>query len=228
MRQARTLETGSVDLSAFNTNSVLELSMPLFVQLKGEASNAATGSAVYRLGNTVIGAIHGYANNNLLFNTANHQSETSAAVSHSFGSFYVEGQIGYVSINNDIHHLSDLSGVRSQITLGIDSEFVSPFAQVSHHTLTSVHGSTIKTISTYIGFNKDIVKLTADTYSIDTRLWTKAGLIKSQNIESTGELCGSIEWSSSLKLNNGIMFSTNLDLNTISGSTTGLKISLDR
>ena len=73
----------------------------------------------------------------------------------------------------------------------------------------------------------DILKLTADTYSIDTRLWTKAGLIKSQNVESTAELCGSIEWSSSLKLNNGVMFSTNLDLNTISGSTTGLKISVD-
>jgi hypothetical protein len=241
LRQARTAATGLVDGRAFKLNGALgqsiELGMPLFVQLKGDVSSAksteaATGSVAYRLGNTVIGAIQGYANSGAGFSTDSRQLETSVVASHSFGSFFVEGQVGSVSAN-DIH-LSDWSGYRSQITLGLDAEFVSPFVQLAHRQLDRSGVFNLSETTGYVGLDAEVAKLAADTYSIDTRLLAKAGYgsknlsSNSKDLGSTTGFSGSVEWSSSLNLNSGVTFSSNLALDTLAGSSAAVNVSLDR
>jgi hypothetical protein len=240
LRQARTATTGLVDGRAFNMNGVtgqsVELGLPLFVQLKGDVSSAksteaATGSVAYRLGNTVIGAIQGYANSGAGFGTDSRQLETSVVASHSFGSFFVEGQIGTVSAN-DVH-ISDWSGDRSQVTLGLDTEFVSPFVQLTHRQLDR-SGLDLSETTGYVGLDIDIAKLAADTYSVDTRLLAKAGYgskawsAGSKDLGSTTGFSGSVEWSASLNLNSGVTFSSNLALDTLAGSSAAVNVSLDR
>jgi hypothetical protein len=101
-RDARTSLSGRVDGRGFAMNGVngqaVDLGMPLFVQLKGDvsgakATEAATGSVAYRLGNTVIGAIQGYANSGEGFGFEGRQLESSVVASHSFGGVFLEGQV---------------------------------------------------------------------------------------------------------------------------------------
>jgi hypothetical protein len=240
LRTARTAATGLVDGSAFKMNGVagqsVELGLPLFVQLKGDVSSAkateaATGSVAYRLGNTVIGAIQGYANSGAGFGIDSRQLETSVVASHSFGSFFVEGQIGSVSATEV--HTSNWSGLRSQVTLGLDTTFVSPFVQVAHRQLDR-SGLNLNETTAYVGLDAEVAKLAADTYSIDTRLLAKAGYgsknwsANSKDLGSTTGFSGSVEWSTSLNLNSGVSFGTNLSLDTLAGSSAALNVSLDR
>jgi hypothetical protein len=240
LRQARINATGSANLAGFKMNGVagqsVDLGLPLFVQLKGDVSSAkateaTTGSVAYRLGNTVIGAIQGYANSGAGFGTDSRQLETSVVVSQSFGSFFIEGQIGSVSAT-DVH-LSDWSGLRSQVTLGLDTTFVSPFVQLTHRQLDRSGVFDLSETTAYVGLDMDIAKLAADTYSIDTRLLAKAGYGSkhwvggSKDFGSTTGFTGSVEWSASLNLNSGVAFSSNLALDTTTGSSAGLTVSLD-
>lgn len=240
LRTARTAATGLVDGSAFKMNGVagqsVELGLPLFVQLKGDvssakATDAATGSVAYRLGNTVIGAIQGYANSGAGFGIDSRQLETSVVASHNFGSFFVEGQIGSVSAT-EVHN-SNWSGLRSQVTLGLDTTFVSPFVQVAHRQLDR-SGLNLNETTAYVGLDAEVAKLAADTYSIDTRLLAKAGYgsknwsANSKDLGSTTGFSGSVEWSTSLNLNSGVSFGSNLSLDTLAGSSAALNVSLDR
>jgi hypothetical protein len=241
LRQARTAATGLVDGSAFKMNGVagqsVELGLPLFVQLKGDVSSAkatetTTGSVAYRLGNTVIGAIQGYANSGAGFGTDSPQLETSVVASHSFGSFFLEGQVGTVSAT-EVHN-SNWSGLRSQVTFGLDTAFVSPFVQLAHRQLNRDDEYALNDKTAYVGLEMEIANLATDTYSIDTRLLTKVGYgsknwsKESRDLGSTSGLTGSVEWSASLNLNSGVAFSSNLALDTVSGSSAGLTVSLDR
>ena len=241
LRQARMGTNGSVDLRSVKLNGVagqsVELGMPLFVQLKGDVSSAkateaATGSVAYRFGNTEIGAIQGYANSGDGFGIDSRQLETSVVASQSFGSFFIEGQIGSVSAT-DVH-LSDWSGLRSQVTIGLDTEFVTPFVQLTHRQLDRSGVFDLSETTAYVGLDVDVAKLAVDAYSIDTRLLAKVGYgskdwsAGSKDVGSTTGFSGSVEWSTSLNLNSGVAFSSNLALDTTAGSSAGLTVSLDR
>lgn len=239
LRTARTAATGSLDLTTFKINGVfgqsIELGQTLFVQLKGDVSSAkltelATGYVAYRLGNTVIGAIQGYANSGAGFGTDSRQLETSVVASHSFGSFFVEGQIGSVSAN-DVH-LTDWSGYRSQITLGLDTEFVSPFVQITYRQLNRDGFYCLNETSGYIGLDMDVANLKADTYSISTHLLTKIGcssnewLSQSKEDGSTSGFKSSLEWSGLLNINNGARFKADLCFGIVRGVVVGFHASL--
>jgi len=241
LRQARTASTGSANLAGFKMNGVagqsVDLGLSLFVQLKGDVSSAkateaTTGSVAYRLGNTVIGAIQGYANSGDGFGIDSRQLETSVVASQSFGSFFIEGQIGSVSAT-DVH-LSDWSGLRSQVTIGLDTEFVTPFVQLTHRQLDRSGVFDLSETTAYVGLDVDVAKLAVDTYSIDTRLLAKVGYgskdwsAGSKDVGSTTGFSGSVEWSTSLNLNSGVAFSSNLAIDSSAGSSAGLTVSLDR
>lgn len=80
----------------------------------------------------------------------------------------------------------------------------------------------------------DIASLTADTYALTTRLTTKVGYGEKhwkdteKALGSTRGIAGSVTWSAALNLNSGVSFTTNLNLDTASGSNAGLNISLNR
>jgi hypothetical protein len=240
-RDARTSLMGRVDGRGLSVNGVsgqaVDLGMPLFVQLKGDvsgakATEAATGSVAYRLGNTVIGAIQGYANSGEGFGFEGRQLESSVVASHSFGGVFLEGQVGSVSAANV--HNSDWNGVRSQLTIGLDTSFVSPFVQVSHRQLDRDGIYKLNETVGYVGLDMDVANLAADTYSFNTRLLTKVGYGEkswsngSKDLGSTSGVRGSVEWTGGMNLNSGISFSTNLGLDTLRGSSAGLKVSLER
>jgi hypothetical protein len=241
LRTARTALTGQLDTHAFAMNghqgTQLDLGLPLFVQLKGsvdggKSTDTTTGSVAYRLGNTVIGAIQAYANSGNGFGLDGRQLETSVVASHSFGGFFVESQLGAVSANNV--HTADWSGVRSQVTLGVDTQFVSPFIQVAHRQLDRNHTYALNDTAAYVGLDVEIAGLTTDAYRIDTRLLTKVGVGSkdwthgSKAVGSTTGFEGSVEWSGSLTLNSGVSFSTNLGLDTVAGSAAKFNISVER
>jgi hypothetical protein len=137
-----------------------------------------------------------------------------------------------VSANNV--HTADWSGVRSQVTLGVDTQFVSPFIQVAHRQLDRNHTYALNDTAAYVGLDVEIAGLTTDAYRIDTRLLTKVGVGSkdwthgSKAVGSTTGFEGSVEWSGSLTLNSGVSFSTNLGLDTVAGSAAKFNISVER
>lgn len=117
--------------------------------------------------------------------------------------------------------------------MGLDTEFVSPFVQLTHRQLDR-SGLDLNETTAYVGLDMDIAKLAADTYSVDTRLLAKAGCgskawsVESKDLGSTTGFSGSVEWSASLNLNSGVSFSSNLALDTLAGSSAAVNVSLDR
>jgi hypothetical protein len=242
LRHARNGDTttGSVSLNGLSINDVagdsIELGIPLYVKLKGnvsssKATEAATGSVAYRLGNTVIGAIQGYANSGEGFGVEGRQYETSLAVSQSFGAFFIEGQLGSVSAT-DVHQ-SNWSGMRSQVTLGVDTEFVSPFVQITHRHL-GRDGLDLKQTTGYVGLEMDVANLKSDSYSVDASLLAKVGYGEkawseaSKHLGTTSGMSGSVEWKGSLHLNTGISFNTSLSLDTTSKTSASVQFSVER
>jgi hypothetical protein len=57
---------------------------------------------------------------------------------------------------------------------------------------------------------------------------SKAWSLGSNDLGSTTGFSGSVEWSSSLNLNSGVTFSSNLALDTLAGSSAAVNVSLDR
>jgi hypothetical protein len=241
LRNVRLSRNGGVEASALYVNnssgSRIELEMPLFVQLNGNVSdnkrtNAVNGSIIYRWSNTLLGIVQGYANNGKGFEAKSGQLETSLLASHSFGTFFMEGQIGKVSIA-DVYS-RDWSGYRSQLKLGIDTKFASPYIEVALRQLNRDDSFKLNETSGYIGLEMEIADLQADAYSLSTHLTTKIGygsknwLLGTSVYGTTSEVLGSLEWSGSFNLNNGACFKANLNLGITGGSTFGIQGSLTR
>jgi hypothetical protein len=242
MRDTRTGSGGGqIDLRGLSVSGVsgdtVTLGLPLFVQMKGsvdsgKTTEAALGSVAYRLGNTVVGALQAYANRGVGFGLEGQQFESSVMMSHSFGSVFLEGQLGSVSAS-DVH-FSDWLGLRSQVTLGLDTAYVSPFVQVTYRQLDRDGHHQLKDTTASVGLDMDISSLSGDTYHIDSRLLTKVGYGEkawSQGSRDLGHvtgLQGSVEWSASLNLNSGITFSTSLGLDTVLGSNAGITVRLEQ
>ena len=224
LRTARTALVGQLDTRSFSMNghqgTQLNLGLPLFVQLKGsvdggKSTDATTGSVAYRLGNTVIGAIQAYANSGNGFGLDGRQLETSVVASHSFGNFFVEGQLGAVSAKEV--QFKDWSGVRSQVTLGYDFDTVSPFVQLTHRDF----GDRTDTAA-YAGVEMDLSEFKIPEATFSTHLLTKVGH------HSMNGFSGSVEWSGSLTLNSGIAFTTHLTLGSPSESNAGFTVSFSQ
>ena len=222
--RAGRLGASGLDATALTLNGVsgnrVDLGLPLFVQLKGsvdggKSTTGTTGVVAYRLGNTVIGAVQAYANSGEGFGSDSRQLEISVVASHSFGGFFVEGQLGAVSANNV--HTADWSGVRSQVTLGYDFDTVSPFVQLTHRDF----GDRTDTAA-YAGVEMDLSEFKIPEATFNTHLLTKVGH------HSMNGFSGSVEWSGSLTLNSGVSFSTNLGLDTVAGSAAKFNISVER
>jgi hypothetical protein len=222
-RSARQGVTG-VDASQLHMNGVsagkVEMVLPIFIALKGKIDGArstagTSGTVAYKLGNTVFGLIQAYANTGDGFEVVSHQSETSVAVSQSLGSVFLEGQVGYI-VTQNVHN-ADMSGNRYQLSVGFDTQYVSPFVQVVYRDFGAVNNT-----AAYVGAELNLDKLTMDSYSLDMSLTAKAGY------DSKKEFVGSAEWSASLNLNSGISFKTDLTLGTNEGSAYGLNASISR
>ena len=239
MRQARVGKSG-LDARNLSLNGVsadrIDLEMPLFVELKGnitsaKTTDALTGSVAYRLGNTVIGAIQAYANSGAGFGTEGHQLETSMLVSHNVGAFFIEGQLGGVS--GDQVHISDWSGMRAQVTVGVDTQFVSPFVQVTHRQLDRNEMFALNETAAYIGLDMDIGAIKTEAYTLNSRLLSKVGYGAlnwnegSKFLGSTTGFSGSVEWSGALCLNSGVRFNTHLNLDATSKVSIGLHVSVE-
>lgn len=220
---ARKGSTGA-DATSFNVNGVsgakVELGLPLYVQLKGsvdhgKSTNLTTGTVTYKLSNTVVGALQSYANAGAGFGTDGCQLETSVVASHSFGPLFIEGQLGSVSAT-DVR-FKDWSGVRSQLTLGVDTAWGSPFVQVTHRDF-----GDRTDMATYAGLEVDLSELKAESYSFSTHVLTKIGH------HSVHGLTGAVEGSGALTLNSGLSFSTNLTLATAAEPSARLNFTLER
>lgn len=213
-----------VDASQLQINGAspgkIEMALPISINLKGKIDGAkstamTSGSAAYKLGNTVFGVVHAYANKGEGFESNSHQFETSVAISQSIGNVFIEGQAGYVGTQQ--FHTVDMSGNRYQLSIGFDTQYVSPFLQVAYRDF-----GTISDKAAYIGAEVSIERLKADIYNLDMSLNAKVGR------DSKSEFTGSLEWSASLNLNSGVMFKTDMTLGTNEGSTFGLTANLNR
>jgi hypothetical protein len=160
------------------------------------------------------------------------QLETSMLVSHNVGAFFIEGQLGTVSA--DQVHISDWSGMRAQVTVGVDTQFVSPFVQVTHRQLDRNEMFSLNEIAAYVGLDMDIAAFKTEAYTLNSRLLSKVGCCAlnwsegSKFLGATTGFSGSVEWSGTLSLNSGISFSTHLNLDTTSKVSTGLQVSVER
>lgn len=213
-----------LDSTVFALNGIsgskADLGMPLYVQLKGslnhgKSTNLTTGAVAYKMGNTVFGAIQSYANAGVGFGLDGRQLETSIVASHNLGSLFIEGQLGSVSAT-DVR-FKDWAATRSQLTLGLDTDWFSPFVQV---TLRDFGDKT--DTATHAGLDIDLSETKADTYSFSTRLLTKIGH------HTVHGATAMLEWSGSLILNSGVSFTSNLAVGTAAEPSAGLTFALNR
>jgi hypothetical protein len=220
---ARTGKTG-LDAAHLTVNGVpgshIDLGLPIFVQLKGsvdqgKSTNLTTGTVAYKLDTTLIGAIQTYSNSGSGFGIDGRQLESFVVASHSFGSFFIEGQFGSIAATEV--HFKDWSGSRAQLTVGVDTSWVSPFVQVSYRNLNDQPDTAV-----YGGLEVDLSELKTDGYTVSTHLLTKAGY---SNVKGT---TGALEWSGTLTLNSGLSFSTNFTIGTAAEPSAGLTFKLDR
>ncbi len=241
-RNARVSSQGALDLRAFSANGnngqLFNLNLPVHISLTGgldasKSTSLTSGTASYKLGNTLIGISQGYANSGNGFEANGSQFESSALLSHSWKGAFIEAQFGSVSATN--LHDSAWEGSQSMLTLGVDTNFyLSPFVQFHSRTLNRDQLFTLNDTTVSLGLELDIAKLTIDSYSIDTRLVAKAGYgthhwsNDTKDIGSTRGFDGSVEWSGSLNLHSGVSFTSNLSLGSNLGASTALNFSLNR
>jgi hypothetical protein len=213
-----------VDATQLMVNGVsgaqVDLGLPMYVQLKGsvdqgKSTDGMTGFVAYKLGSSVLGVIQSYANAGTGFTSDSRLLETSVIAAHSFGVFFVEGQLGSISAT-DVN-FKDWSGVRSQVRLGIDTPFGAPFVQVTHRDF----GHTSDTAG-YVGFEIANSEFKAESYAFSTSLLTKVGH------HSVHDATGSIDWTAALNLNSGVAFTTHLTLGSAAESKVAINLSLDR
>jgi hypothetical protein len=213
-----------IDATYLHMNGVsagkVEMLLPISVSLKGKVDGAksttgTSGTVAYKMGNTVLGIVHAYANAGEGFEVDSRQTETSIAVSQSIGNVFIEGQLGYIGTHEV--HSADMTGNRYQLSVGFDTETVSPFVQVAYRDFGKQSDA-----AAYVGAELNIDSLKTEAYVLDMNLNAKAG------VNSKTEFTASLEWSGSLSLNNGISFKTDLTLGTTEGSTFGLTANLSR
>lgn len=240
-RSPRRSPAGSFDVVMVHRNLVdtsdIVLNQPLFVQLKSDISHhktasATTGSIAYRLGNTVIGAIQAYASKGKGFDNDGYHLKSSLVMSQNIGACFMEGQVGFVTAHQ-IHN-SEWNGYCSQITLGVDTAYITPFLQLTHRQLVRNNTYTLNEITEYVGLDIEIADVAFDAYSITAHMKASVGVCQkcwtdhSKNIGTTHKIKGSLEWDARLTLNDGLSFNTYVNINQQSDSAAGVALNLER
>jgi|GEM_PF-3020167 len=198
LRSARRSDA-KVDFSQLTVNgesgSQLNLQLPIHIKLKGsvnesKSTQGLTGVFAYKLNNTLIGLIHGYANESNNLNSSLNHHESSVVISRLFGKAYIEGQVGFVKSET---YRYEVKGERYQIALGYDFQAFTPFVQA---TVRNLNDRTEQ--AAYAGCEFDIMNIVTNGYRISGHLTLKGGH------HSFKGAVGSIEGSGSLKLNDGL------------------------
>ncbi len=200
-------KTVTVDLSHFSINGKsggeTMIEGPIGLQLRGSISNLSDvrGVCFTRLGNTSVGLLHAYSNKLSGMFSFRDQLETSALISHSFGPFFIEGQLGGMRSKDES---LPLAARRAQLSVGFDSQYVSSFVQMisRRYALDDREDSVIE-----LGAELDLITYTMGNYRFSTQALLKAGYTIQDK-----ELVGSCCLNSSLNLNSRVCFSVNIDL----------------
>ena len=185
-RGASMVDASQLRVNGVNGSSVATDS-PFTLKLNGDVSDNlsgyVSGAAAYKLGSLSIGSV--FSHNN----TAVKQQEASLLVSNTFGSVFVEGQIGAV-------FLEDSKALRTQVALGIDTKYVSPFVQLSQN---SVDGRS--SVIPFVGLETDVVTLNTEGGELSNSLAVKTDV--------HGNSYAS--WASKLSLTSGCSMSGQLE-----------------
>jgi hypothetical protein len=213
----------SADFSQLRANGIsggaTPLSLPMYVQLKGDiegskTTKGMTGLAVYKLNNTLVGMIHGYANASNNPHTSLSHNESSLVISQSFGQAYLEGQAGFIrSTTNQ----QEVSGQRYQLSAGYDFEHVTPFVQASARDIHNLNERSIQ-----VGCEVEIMRLTTDQYTLSSHMMLKGGY------HSLRGSIGSIEGAFELGLHNGVNMQAGFTTFNNATSTIQINISVDQ
>lgn len=217
LRQARlgdSKDGGTINTSHLSVNHIsgsqARLSVPLHIHLKGTIEGSkqtedVTGATVYKVNDTLLGLIYGYANTSRARGMPLKHHETSAVIAHSFGRTYVEAQAGFVTTT---FGQGEIGGERYQMSVGHDFERVTPFIQATVRRFNPV-----KELAVYAGCEVDIMHLAMGQDSVSSNLTVKGGY------HAFKGLVASIEGSLELKLSQGVTMQTALNLSPWEAST---------
>jgi hypothetical protein len=191
------------------------LDMPLRVDLKGSLNTAGrttdvVGSVTYNINGTVIGAVQSFGN------MVDRHFESSVLVSQSIGNFFIEGQAGFIGVQEGL--LSGWEGQRYQVTLGYDTAYVSPFIQLEYRPLSNGF-STLDATGVYMGVESDVLKVQLADAVFTSTVLAKVGYESATETLFTGHSlranqCGAafVEWNGGLKLSSGFEVKSALTL----------------
>lgn len=213
----------SADFSQLRVNGVsggyAPLSLPMYVQLKGTLEGSKetrdmTGLAVYKVNNTLVGMIHGYANASNNPHTYLSHNESSLVISHSFGRAYLEGQAGFIRSTTNQH---EVFGQRYQLSAGYDFEHFTPFVQASARDIHNLNERSIQ-----VGCEVEIMRLATDQYTLSSHMMLKGGY------HSLRGSIGSIEGFFELGLHNGVNIQTGFTTFNNATAIVQINISVDQ
>ena len=181
-----------------------DVKLPVVVQLKGNLdttgkSSDAVGSMAYNLNGWGAGFVHGYAKTINQLET----NESAVMVSKSFKGLFVEGQVGSISGVN--RQSQQIAGTRYLVTLGYDSAKVSPFVQYQHLRLVEVEKKGV-----YVGLDTDVLSVQTSDATLTSKVLAKVGYEPGFKTN----ISAYVEWSSALKLSDGVEISHALNLGT--------------
>lgn len=212
-----------VDFSQLTVSGVsgtqVKLSLPIHLKLKGsfdgsKSTQDLTGVAVYKFNNTLVGLIHGYANESNNPNSYLNHHESSAVISQLFGKAYIEGQVGFVKSETN---RAEVKGERYQIALGYDFEAVTPFVQATVRNLNNLTEQ-----AAYAGCEFDIMNVVTNGYTVSGHLTLKGGY------HSFKGSVGSVEGLASLELNSGLNIQAGLNVSNQDTPHAKLSFSLNQ
>lgn len=232
----------SVNATAFKLNGYagdkLNLNLPVTINLKGSVESSksihTTGSIATKFGNTLVGMNTTYINTGSGFNAESRHTETSVMVAQQFGAAFAEVQLG--SVNAKDVNKADFNGSRTQLTLGVDTTYITPFVQLTHRNLDrqgTLFTSNVLDTTVALGAEVGVAHHQTDAYVVDVHLTGKVGYNNKRwtalgrHLGTDTDIVGSFDMTGALKLNTGLSFSSHLSFGSAAGTSVGLSFTIE-
>jgi hypothetical protein len=194
---------------------VSELPLPMFASFDSmlSDSNSKLSSLALKMGSHYVGTVvaGSYLNNPF---DSNH-FETSAAYGFSFNKGYLEAQMG--SFFDESNMNQTLNGQRYQLTLGFDTDYITPFVRILHR---AVEQTSLSLIGT--GLESKLAKFNLGESTLNANI--SASYLTNFNGAALGYISCRLESTFSDAATLGL----STDYDTLKGLGLGINLSIDR
>jgi len=194
------------------------VNLPVFVRVTGDMKSDFNGSALWKVGNMMVGASHASADQ-LSYLKSGHQKETNFVATFMSGKAFAELQFGTMSADTC---KSNWNGTQQLAVFGYDfDKGITPFVEVSARQLKSDTSDARNEVCGFAGVSVDMNAAKNDFFKYDTLLTAKGGV---KNFRTQNQFVSALTVEHNLTFNSGVSFKTNMSFS--SETDTSLKVSV--